>query len=488
MDELQKYPDLLNELLKQPGLVEEVIQLKINFKSKYSINTKIFEKITRKDFRLFSGIELLSYIKNGFLVTYSNVILYAQDKVALQLMQYFGARIDFKKNLNDFDIYTMSVFMMEEYWEEIKNIILFPKRGNNSIYSCVNLEVFELLHRKGIQVTEIVYPETQYKFREDLYTYNFVCWYWSYSNLEVGKKDVFKFGGYKIDLDLVNFVVYQFDDFKKEVAFNWKGMVFIMPKWYLYFWEFFGSIKSGEYIVNYNKGVIMDTYKWAEKSIKFIDKFFLIFNDLEINHLSSTGVNLFFFLLDSQITNKLRGIELLLEYRLDPLKKDINGISFFDVLLADEAKYSKAIELIKSKVSLNSFVRTPVFLNESKKTRVYPLSQGQTETKDIENTNLKENINVKESNELVETNIDIKPESSTQTNQFEDRTVSREINKRVKVKQLTSNQRYSLSIIRGYFKEDIMLKCFEIFQSKEVKDNLSIINGRERNIIYFGEL
>ena len=482
MDELQKYPELLNELQKQPGLVDEVIRLKLNFKPRPLYNGNRFLEIKESNFKILGGLELLPLIKIGFEVTSKNSILYAQDKVALQLMQYFGAKIDFKKDLIDFDIYKMSVFMMEEYWEEIKKIILFPKSGNNSIYTCMYLEIFELLHRKEIKVDEIVYPEKQYKFREDLYTYDLVCWYWDMSKHGTRKKDVLKIRGYKIDLDLVNFVVYQFDDFRKEVTFNWKGIGFTMPKWYLYFWEFFGPVKSGEYVKNYKITFVREYYDVYKE---YMDKFFSIFNDLKISDLSSTGVNLFFTLLDCQIKNMLLGIEHLLDYNLDPLKKDINGISFFDVLLADETKYSKAIELIKSKVSLSSFVQTPIFFDGSKKTRIYPLTQDLKETSGIESSNAKENIHVRKSNELIDRKTEKELKTLIRTNQLENTVTAKEVSKRLEVKQLTADQRYSLSIMKSYFKESIVTKWNELLQLNDTTYDRSLFNGIEHTILYF---
>lgn len=482
MDELQKYPELLNELQKQPGLVDEVIRLKLNFKPRPLYNGNRFLEIKKSNFKILSGLELLPLIKIGFEVTSKNSILYAQDKIALQLMQYFGAEIDFKKDLIDFDIYKMSTFMIEEFWEEIEKIILSPKKGNNSIYTCENPEIFKLLYHKGIKVDEIVYPEKQYKYREDLYTYDLVCWYWNWSKYGTRKKDVLKFRGYKIDLDLVNFVVYQFDDFKKEVSFNWKGVGFTMPKWYLYFWEFFGPIKSGEYVKNYKITFVREYYDVYKE---YIDKFFSIFNDLKISDLSSTGVNLFFTLLDCQIKNMLLGIEHLLDYNLDPLKKDINGISFFDVLLADETKYSKAIELIKSKVSLSSFVQTPIFLDGSKKTRIYPLTQDQNETSGIESSNVKENIHVRKSNKLIDRKTEKELKTSIKTNQLENTVTAKEVSKRLEVKQLTADQRYSLSIMKNYFKESIVTKWNELFQLNETTYDRSLFNGIEHTILYF---
>lgn len=482
MDELQKYPELLNELQKQPGLVDEVIRLKLNFKPRPLYNGNRFLEIKKSNFKILSGLELLPLIKIGFEVTSKNSILYAQDKIALQLMQYFGAEIDFKKDLIDFDIYKMSTFMIEEFWEEIEKIILSPKKGNNSIYTCENPEIFKLLYHKGIKVDEIVYPEKQYKYREDLYTYDLVCWYWNWSKYGTRKKDVLKFRGYKIDLDLVNFVVYQFDDFKKEVSFNWKGVGFTMPKWYLYFWEFFGPIKSGEYVKNYKITFVREYYDVYKE---YIDKFFSIFNDLKISDLSSTGVNLFFTSLDCQIKNMLLGIEHLLDYNLDPLKKDINGISFFDVLLADETKYSKAIELIKSKVSLSSFVQTPIFLDGSKKTRIYPLTQDQNETSGIESSNVKENIHVRKSNKLIDRKTEKELKTSIKTNQLENTVTAKEVSKRLEVKQLTADQRYSLSIMKNYFKESIVTKWNELFQLNETTYDRSLFNGIEHTILYF---
>ena len=377
MNEIDQYPELLDELQKQPGLKEEVLQIKANFKPLKIFTLNNFLDIRGNYFQLLSGLKLLPLIKKGYDVKLHNTIFFAQDRVALQLLQYFGASTEKIEEENNFDVYLMSPFMLEECWDKVKHIILNPKIENSPIYLCDNYKIFEIIKSRGITVDDIIYPKLKYKYKEKLFTYDIVYHLWRYSNKgNWVKGHTFNHYYKKIKVTqevydefrrTVNYIVNIFDDFSEEIIFQWRGLEFKIPKWYLYLREYFIPFRSNNKLEKH-----WPPYKGNKENFK---EFFELFKNLKINSLSSTGVNLYFMLLDCQINDMLFGIEQLIDFNINPLQKDIKGISFYDILLSNKEMYQKAIDLINNKIATKNHIYTSVTLDENSKTSIIPIIQ-----------------------------------------------------------------------------------------------------------------
>lgn len=313
--------------------LEYLREARAKYKPKLQFSKKILEDANGNKHEYFYGDTILSKIISGFDVKaergWSQAITYCKDEGAYKLMKFFGAKLDTKnlKHINPFDL---KPFILEDYWDIFKEMIMKPQGRRSTIYKIIDIEVLEYLCFKGVRINEIDFSGKSYD-RFALYSFDIIFLYiTNYYNL----KDIDYIKALDILINKMNY------DYKREVEVfdNKKINKILLPEWFTYVTRLFDD---REYFYHY--------YDYQSFERGYFENFFSLFEDIDIFDTNSSGQNIFYALLSLNAKCLLFGVKELLKMGLSPNVKDKNGVSFLDYLKMSNQNYEKVIELIEDK-------------------------------------------------------------------------------------------------------------------------------------------